>query len=111
MKSPFLYSGDAPIEWTFSQVRDLIKSLEEIGCLNDIVAEADREKICLSLPPNSVNFAKEFLFQRRLHKTSQTARHVIASASCGAPPHRPGIAYLIVYHAFLAITMFNLGRV
>jgi hypothetical protein len=89
MKKPFLYSGDAPIEWTFGQVSDLIKGLEEMGCLNDVVAEADRQKLFLSLPPNSVNFVKEFLFERGLHKTSQRAREIIASAACGGgnPAH------------------------
>jgi hypothetical protein len=86
VEKPFLYGGDAPIEWTFSQVYDLMKSLEEMGCLNDLAAEADREKMFVSLPPKSVNFVKEFLFQRRLHRTSQKAREVIASVSCGGGP-------------------------
>jgi hypothetical protein len=86
MKKPFLYTGEAPIEWTFSQVCDLVKSLEEMGCLSDLAAEADREKLVVSLPPNSVNFVKEFMFQRRLHKTSHKARDVLASAACGGPP-------------------------
>ena len=86
MEKPYLYTGDAPIEWTFSQVCELIKTMEEIGCLNDLVAEADRGKMFVSLPPNSVNFVKDFLFQRGLHKKSQKARDVIASASCGHPP-------------------------
>jgi hypothetical protein len=86
MEEPFLYKGDVPIEWTLSQVCDLIKSLDDMGCLNDLVAEADSEKIVVSLPPESVNFVKKFLFQRRLHRTSSKAREVIASASCGGGP-------------------------
>lgn len=86
MKKPFLYEGDAPIEWTFSQLCDLVKGLEEAGCLHDLAAEADREKMVVHLPPGSVNFVKEFLFQRQMHKKSQTARQVLASAGCGEPP-------------------------
>ena len=86
MEKPFLYTDDAPVAWTFSQVIGLVKSLEEIGCLNDIVAEADREKMSVIIPPNSINFVKEFLFQRGLHKKSEAAREIIRSAVARCAP-------------------------
>jgi hypothetical protein len=86
VKKPFRYEGDKPIEWTFSQLADLIKGLDEMGCLDEIATEADRQNLLVHLPPNSVNFVKEFLFERQLHKKNQQAREVIASASCGNGP-------------------------
>ncbi len=86
MEKPFLYTEDAPVEWTFSRVYDLIKSLEEMGCLNDLVAEADQQKMAVVIPPQSINFVKEFLFERRLYKTSEAAREIIRSGAVRCAP-------------------------
>jgi hypothetical protein len=90
MKEPFLYKGPDPIDWSFGQVVELIQDVTQLGCLNELVAEAGRTGISVRVPPETVNFVKKFLFQRGYHKTSAKALDVIRSAACIPTPLPPG---------------------
>lgn len=92
MDEPFLYKRAEPMTWTFGQVVELVRDLEELGCLNELVAEADRTGIVLSVPPEAVNHVKRYLFQHHHHKTSEKAKGLIRSAACGPrPPSGPPV--------------------
>jgi hypothetical protein len=95
MKEPFLYKDSDPIEWPFSQLVEMVEDITQIGCLDELVAEADRAGIVVLVPPEAVNFVKRYLFQHGYHKTSDQvasdkAGAMIRSASCSPGGPGPG---------------------
>jgi hypothetical protein len=91
MQEPFLYKDTEPMEWSFGQIAALVQEMAKLGCLDDLVAESGQAGMVVRVPPEAVNFVKRYLFQKGLHKTSESARGFITSVSCGAPfPPAPG---------------------
>lgn len=90
MKEPFLYEGDDAINWSFSQVVELVQDVRSLDGLEELVKEADRVGILVRIPPETINFVKKFLFHRGYHKVSDKALDVIRSAACIPAPLPPG---------------------
>ncbi|BBJ24324.1 hypothetical protein [Candidatus Nitrotoga sp. AM1P] len=90
MEEPFLYKGTEPIEWSFSQVSEFVGLAIQLNCLDELNKYAEKQSIVVKLPTETVNFVKDFLFKRRYHKNSESARAVITSATC---PKRPDPEY------------------
>lgn len=90
MQEPFLYKGTDSINWSFSQVVELIQEITQLECLDELVAEADRSGIFVQAPPETVNFVKRFLFHHGCHKTSEKASDLIRSAACLPTIQPPG---------------------
>ena len=89
MKEPFLYKDKEPINWSFAQVAELVQDVTDLGCLKELLAEADRAGVVVQVPPEAINFVKRFLFRNGHHKTSKKAANVIASAGCIPTPQPP----------------------
>jgi len=90
MQEPFLYKGTDSIHWSFSQIVELVQDATNLGCLDELVAQADSTGILVEIPPKTVNFVKKFLFHNNYHKTSGKAGDVIRSAACIPEPLPPG---------------------
>lgn len=86
MKEPFLYKETVPVDWPLGQVVQMVEDLKSVGCLEALVAEADRAGRTISVPADTLNFVKSFLFHNGHHKSSEKAADMIRSASCGRPP-------------------------
>ncbi|MFL6236090.1 MAG: hypothetical protein ACJ76N_23360 [Thermoanaerobaculia bacterium] len=90
MEEPFLYKGNEPITWSLSQIVELTQDLTSLGCLDELVKEADRAGISVQVPAEAINFVKRFLFKGGYHKNSGKALDVIRSAACIPAPLPPG---------------------
>lgn len=60
--------------------------LNQHGVLDEMVKEADAAEIKVSLPPETINFTKRFLFSRKLHKKHDKFKAIVLSAVCFGKP-------------------------
>jgi hypothetical protein len=90
MDQPFLYKEQVPALWTLRQVAELVQEMIELGCANDLIAQADKDGIVVHVPPETINFVKKFLFGGRHDKDSELIKDVIRSAACIPRPLPPG---------------------
>jgi hypothetical protein len=49
MKEPFLYKGSEPLDWTFSQVVEIVQLATSLGCLDSLVKEADQAHVAVRI--------------------------------------------------------------
>lgn len=93
MDLPFLYKGDKNVSWSLKEVSDLVKTLEQSGDLEGVLAASNEQGVTIEIPPETVNFIKTHLFTVKAHKRSEEAHAVIASATrgkrCGGGPGDP----------------------
>jgi hypothetical protein len=89
MQEPFLYKSADSINWSFSQVVELVQDITQLECLDELVVEADRSDVFVQVPPETINFVKRFLFHHGHHKTSERASNLIRSGSCLPTPQPP----------------------
>lgn len=89
MNRPFLYEEDVPLQWSLKDLYEFLRLLEQLGVSQEFFFVASAAEAHIQAPPETVNFLKNFLFERGLHKQSQYARSVVTSAHCPKRPDPP----------------------
>ena len=91
MDKPFLYTKSVPIEWSMSQVTEFLKQIREVGALDDMVAAADAAALSVSIPAETINFVKQFLFSNNFYLKSEPIKNVVLCATCFSVGHKPPV--------------------
>jgi len=90
MEEPFLYKDSEPILWTFSQVLELCKLAIKYDVADELASQADAQGIMVSVPKEAINFTKRAIFRRKLYRSSDPLKGIVASATCIPAMRDPG---------------------
>ena len=89
MKEPVLYQGSSALDWSLDRVVELVTEINKLGCMEELLREANDSKFVVNVPPETINFVKKFLFHNGHHKQSKTAHAIVESAACIPHPVPP----------------------